>query len=116
MLGVEEVRPRLMVGLQYRLGGLRGELPHPLDLVAGLADRRVALLQCRELALAEGRELMEQIPQGTRGVGLTVQNGRLGRAEVEVESRHVRTSPLRLSHTLIISFGLCHRDGIRTPM
>ncbi|MBB4943136.1 hypothetical protein FHR32_007536 [Streptosporangium album] len=57
---------------------------------------------------------MQQVPQRAGGVRLAVQHSHLGRAEVE--SRHVRTSLPRQLHTVIVSFGLCHRDGIQTPM
>jgi hypothetical protein len=107
MVGIEEVRPRLPVGLQHRLRRLRGQVSHPVDLMTGHPDRRVTLLQRRQPALPKSDELMQQIPQRASGVRLTVQHRHLSRAQLQ--PRHLR--PLHRLHTVIVSVGLPRRGG-----
>jgi hypothetical protein len=106
MLRVEEVGPRLPIGLQHRLRRLSRQLPHPIDLMTSHPDRRVALLQRRQPALPESEELVQQIPQRASGVRLTVQHRHLSRAQLQ--PRHLRPCLLHLLHTLIFSVGRRH--------
>jgi hypothetical protein len=69
---VPAVLPRLEVRLQYRLRGLGGQGAEPVDLFAGLADRRVRRSERPPLPREHRPPVVQQIPQGAGGVGLVV--------------------------------------------